>query len=144
MAEGSGTPTELGEQAVNQIGEMFKDFQRRLRNEMPSRGRWQFHGGSGGGHQIWFTIDDVYCTDAYDDWHLVVTANWYTGGCLKTPPGANDDGTYNIYDICSIHTFYVATELVGTVGRATYFYPLTGDCEPKWLLDTLCLQPECA
>ena len=107
-------------------------------------------GGGGSSSRIWFTIESVYCADSYDDWHLIVTADWSSSGCTATPPGANEDGTYNIYDVCSIRLFYVPEWLDGTVdgvpkkGSATYMYPLTGYCEPKWMLDTICGTPECA
>jgi hypothetical protein len=100
---------------------------------------------SGGGHHIWFTIDEVYCEDAHDDWHLIATPNWYTRGCTATPPGADEyTGQVKVYDICDIHGYYNADELPGSKGRATYMYPLDGECEPRWILDTLCKQPECA
>lgn len=103
-------------------------------------------GGSGGGHTIWFTIESVLCpdTDYVTETTLVVTATWYTAGCSKTPPGANDDGTYNIYDLCSYLNGLTPADLAGGTGRATYMYPLTGDCEPRWIIDDLCPQPECA
>lgn len=106
----------------------------------------RFAGGvGGGGHSIWFTIESVLCpdTDYVDETTLVVTATWYTAGCSKTPPGANYDGTYNVYDICNYLHGLEPTELIGTTGRATYHYPLTGYCEPRWLIDDLCYQPQC-
>jgi hypothetical protein len=105
----------------------------------------QIGSGGGGGHTIWFTIEDVLCpeTDYTEETILVVTAEWYTGGCTGTPPDANYDGTYNVYDICNYLYGLTPTELIGTKGRATYHYPLTGYCEPKWLIDDLCAQPEC-
>lgn len=101
--------------------------------------------GGGGGHSIWFTIDDVLCpdTDYVDEQTLVVTAEIYTGGCNKTPPGANYDGTYNVVDYCSEFNGLTPTELVGTRGKASYGYPLTGYCEPKWYIDFLCGLPQC-
>jgi hypothetical protein len=109
-------------------------------------GEWvALPGGSGGSHTIWFTIDSVLCPDAdyVDESTLVVNATWYTNGCEKTPPGANEDGTYNVYDICNYLSGMTPADLVGTTGRATYHYPLTGYCEPRWLIDDLCAQPEC-
>lgn len=107
----------------------------------------RFAGGSGGGgtHEIWFTIDSVLCpdTDYVAEETLVVTADIYSGGCSKTPPGANDDGTYNVYDFCSEFNGLTPSELVGTRGKASYGYPLTGDCEPKWYIDFLCGLPQC-
>jgi hypothetical protein len=101
--------------------------------------------GGGGGNTIWFTINALLCplTDYVDESVLVVTAIWYTGGCSEIPPGANDDGTYNVYDLCNYLSGLVESDLVGTVGRATYHYPLTGYCEPQWIIDDLCAQPEC-
>ncbi len=101
--------------------------------------------GGGGSHSIWFVIDDVLCpdTDYVDEETLVVTAEIYTGGCSKTPPGANYDGTYNVYDYCSEFNGLTPTELIGTRGKASYGYPLTGYCEPRWYIDFLCGLPQC-
>jgi hypothetical protein len=137
----------FGETAAKQIAKTVREVSRRTVNEMPQRGRWHGRrGGSGGGHTIWFTITDVLCpeTDYVAETTLVVTATWYTAGCSKTPPGANDDGTYNVYDLCSYLSGLTVDDLTGGVGRATYHYPLTGDCEPRWIIDDLCPSPECA
>lgn len=136
----------FGETAAKQIAKTVREVARRTVNEMPQRGRW--HGrkrGSGGGHSIWFTIESVLCpdTDYVTEETLVVTAEIYSGGCTKTPPGANDDGTYNVYDFCSEFNGLTPSELVGTRGKASYGYPLTGDCEPKWYIDFLCGLPQC-
>ena len=103
-------------------------------------------GGSGGGHTIWFTISDVLCpdTDYVAETTLVVTATWYNQSCTGTPPGANYEGTYDVYDLCSYLNGLTPTDLMGGTGRATYHYPLTGTCTPKWIIDDLCPQPECA
>jgi hypothetical protein len=136
---------EWTKKAIDEQGKLNREVIRRMKNEGPHRARWQFQGGSGGGHTIWFTVTDVLCpdTDYVAETTLVVTATWYTAGCSKTPPGANDDGTYNVYDICNYLDGLTSTDLVGTTGRATYHYPLTGECVPKWLIDDLCAQPEC-
>lgn len=101
--------------------------------------------GSGGGHTIWFTIDEVLCpeTDYVAETTLVATATWYTGGCSKVPPGAEYGGEYYVYDQCNYLYGLTPGDLVGTTGRATYHYPLTGTCTPKWIIDDLCAQPEC-
>jgi hypothetical protein len=100
----------------------------------------------GSSHTIWFTIDDVLCPgiDYVDETTLIVTAEWYTGGCSKTPPGATYEGTYEVYDVCSYLNGLTPTDLIGTKGRATYHYPLTGYCEPRWIIDDLCASAECA
>lgn len=138
----------FGETAAKQIAKTVREVSRRTVNEMPQRGRWHGRrgGSSGGGHTIWFTIDSVLCpeTDYVAETTLVVTATWYTAGCNKIPPGANDDGTYNVYDLCSYLQGLTPADLVSGTGRATYHYPLTGDCEPRWIIDDLCPQPECA
>jgi hypothetical protein len=102
-------------------------------------------GGSGGGHTIWFTISDVLCpeTDYVSETTLVVTATWYNLICTGTPPGAEYGGDYYVYDICNYLSGLTPQDLVGTTGRATYMYPLTGACTPKWIIDDLCAQPEC-
>ncbi len=135
----------FGETAAKQIAKTVREVTRRTVNEMPQRGRWQQHRGSGGGHTIWFIIDSVLCplTDYVAEKTLVVTATWYTGGCSKVPPGANEDGTYNVYDLCQYLRGLAVADLLNGVGRATYHYPLTGACEPRWIIDDLCPQPEC-
>lgn len=136
----------LSDKAAAEIAKTVREVSRRMMNERGHRGRWQFHGGSGGGHTIWFTIDSVLCpeTDYVAETTLVVTATWYTAGCNKIPPGANDDGTYSVYDLCSYLQGLTPADLVSGTGRATYHYPLTGTCEPRWIIDDLCPQPECA
>jgi|694.fasta_scaffold00458_52 hypothetical protein len=105
----------------------------------------QVGGGSGGGHTIWFTIDSVLCpeTDYVDETTLVVTATYYNQSCTGTPPGSEYGGEYYVYDICNYLSGLTPQDLVGTTGRATYHYPLTGYCEPRWIIDDLCAQPEC-
>jgi hypothetical protein len=101
--------------------------------------------GGGGGHTIWFTIDSVLCplTDYVEETTLVVTATYYNQSCTGTPPGAEYGGEYYVYDICNYLYGLTPQDLVGTTGRATYMYPLTGACTPKWIIDDLCAQPEC-
>lgn len=106
----------------------------------------QVGGGSGGGHKIWFTIVDVLCpdTDYVEEVTLVVEAMYYMAGCGSVPPGANYDGTYDVFDVCNYLNGLTETDLIGTVGKATYMYPLgSGYCEPKWIIDDLCASPEC-
>ncbi len=137
----------LSDKAAAEIGKTVREVARRMMNEQPHRGRWQFHGGSGGGGEtIWFEIVSVLCpgVDYVEENTLVVNATWYTGGCSKVPPGSNDDGTYDVYDLCQYLNGMIAADLVGTIGRATYHYPLSGACEPRWILDDLCHIPECA
>ena len=102
-------------------------------------------GGSGGGHTIWFTIEEVLCpeTDYVAETTLVVTPTWYNRSCTGTPPGAEYGGEYHVYDLCNYLYGLTPSDLVGTTGRASYMYPLTGACEPKWIIDDLCAQPEC-
>jgi hypothetical protein len=136
----------FGETAAKQIAKTVREVARRTVNEMPQRGRWQQHrGGSGGGHEIWFTITDVLCpdTDYVSETTLVVTATYYNQSCTGTPPGSNDDGTFDVYDLCGYFSYYTAAELVGKTGRAGYYYPLTGSCDPKWIVEDLCGETQC-
>jgi hypothetical protein len=103
-------------------------------------------GGSASSHKIWFTIDDVLCplADYVDEVTLVVTAFMYNAGCNKVPPGANYDGTYDVFDVCSYLDGIDSASLIGTVGKATYMYPIgDGYCEPKWVIDDICAAPHC-
>lgn len=135
----------LSDKAAAEIGKTVREVARRMMNEKPDRGRWQFHGGSGGGHTIWFEISQVLCpgTDYVEETTLVVTPTWYTGGCNKTPPGATYEGTYEVFDICNLLRGLTPTDLEGGTGKATYMYPLSGYCEPRWIVDEVCPQPEC-
>lgn len=113
----------------------------------------RFSGGGGTAtHQMWFTIQEVVCPDGYEVTQktLKVVPLWYTGGCGQVPPGREYDGTWHVYDICQYLKDQVDSELPGTIGRATYFYPYTADdydpppCVPAWILADLCHQPECS
>jgi len=103
-------------------------------------------GGSSGSHHMWFTIDSVICDPYGSDTTLIVTPTWYTGGCDKRLPGQDDYGQIEVIDICSILSFYTADFLEsGVTGRATYMHPRgDGYCEPAWIVDAICGQPECA
>jgi len=101
--------------------------------------------GGGGGDQILFHVVDVHC---YPE--LSVTAEWThsSGGCNSDPPGADPyTGHVEIFDSC-IFAYYTKDYLIngndgyGATGRATYWYP-RGDCEGKWIVDSICGQPEC-
>ncbi len=136
----------FNKEGYEEYKQIAREVSRRVMNDKPHRGRWQQKEQGGGGHTIWFTIDDVLCPGVdYDvtEETLVVTADWYAAGCSKTPPGANEDGTYNVYDFCTGFNGLTPNELIGTKGKATYAYPLTGACEPRWMIDFLCGLPQC-
>ena len=141
-----------GQTAAKQIAKTVREVARRTVNEKPRRGRWQQQrGSSGGGHTMWFTIVDVLCPDGYEitEKALVVVPTWYTGACGVVAPGANYEGTFYVYDHCGYLLDQVDEDLIGTAGRATYFYPYTSDpydvpeCLPRWILSDLCSIPEC-
>lgn len=95
----------------------------------------------GGGDQILFRVVDVVC---YPE--LYVTAEWthYTGGCDSDPPGADPyTGYVDIYDSCVLAYYTVDFLLSGATGRATYWYT-RDDCVGKWIVDSICGQPECS
>ncbi len=133
----------VGSWEIEEGGDKFVVFGRHDFSERALVGR--FNGGSGGGHTIWFVIEDMLCpeTDYVDEETLVVTVEYYTGGCSKTPPGANYDGSYNIYNYCGQFVGLTRDDLIGTKGKATYAYPLDGYCTPLWFVDFLCAQPQC-
>jgi len=109
----------------------------------------RFTGGGGGTHEIWFEIISVYCPSETET-ILTVNPTWYTGGCTAAIPGADSYGYVEVYDVCSTLDYYTAIWLDGSVdgitkhGRATYMYPRTGTCTPRWLVDQICESPECA
>lgn len=107
-------------------------------------GEWVVDTASGGtGHHIWFETVEVIC-DADNTMSLKVIPIWYTGGCTTAIPGEDSYGEIDVIDPCSILQLYTAEFLeAGAIGRATYMYPRNGYCEPEWLLDTICGQPEC-
>lgn len=133
----------VGSWEIEEGGDKFVVFGRHDFSERALVGR--FNGGSGGSHSIWFTIESVLCPeiDYVDETTLVVTPTWYTGGCNKTPPGATYEGTYEVFDICNLLRGLTPTDLEGGTGKATYMYPLSGYCEPRWIVDEVCPQPEC-
>jgi len=100
-------------------------------------------GGSGGTHEIWFTIISVECVSP-TKMILTVQPTYYTGGCTAAIPGEDSYGYVEVEDVCEILAFYTAADLVGRTGRATYMYPRSDYCTPKWLVDTICGTPECA
>ena len=106
-------------------------------------------GGTGGTHEIWFTIISVECVSA-TEMILTVNPTWYTGGCTAAIPDADSYGYVEVHDPCEMLLYYRPEWLDGTedgipkTGRATYMYPRTGDCIPLWLVDTICGTPECA
>jgi hypothetical protein len=112
----------------------------------------RFGSVGGGGETMWFTIQEVLCPNDYDvlENTLVVAPLWYTGDCGKNPPGSNGDGTWDVYDFCNYLSGQVFEELIGTTGRATYFYPFTSDpydpppCVPRWIISDLCAATECS
>lgn len=106
------------------------------------RGVWTAVGGST--DSVWFTIDESICADSYDERRLLATPDWSTGGCNTAIPGIDSyTGQITIYDICNVLSYYTDDGLPGLVGRATYMYPRTGGCTPKWIVDTICGETEC-
>lgn len=102
-------------------------------------------GGGGGGHRIWFDITAVTCNEDLTK-TLTVTVTYFTGGCTESIPGEDEYGNVIVEDICGILNYYTETwlESGGIKGSATYVYPRSGYCEPKWIVDNVCGQPECA
>jgi hypothetical protein len=135
--------TVFGKTAVEQLARAVRDNEHRMMLPRGHRGRWQFHGGTGGTHEIWFTIISVECVSA-TEMILTVNPTWYTGGCDAAIPDADSYGYVTVEDVCETLLFYTAVWLVGKTGRATYMYPRTGTCTPKWLVDYICGTPECA
>jgi len=103
----------------------------------------KFTGGGGGAPRIWFTIVSVECVSA-DEIILTVEPTWFTGGCTAAIPDEDSYGYVLVEDVCQILQYYTAEWLVGKTGSATYMYPRSGYCEPKWLVDEICGQPSCA
>jgi hypothetical protein len=103
-------------------------------------GRIQSAGGAG--ESIWFTVDEGPVCDPYGEPYLLVTAERYTGGCGKTPPYAEYGGQYKVYQWCP-NDFGPEGSMGGTKGKASLSWPLEGYCEPKWMLDYTCYEPDC-
>ncbi len=139
-------PTVFGPKATEQIAKTVREVSRRMMLPRGERGRWQFHGGGGGGSwSIWFTIDEVLCQerDYVDETILVVTVNRHTGPCGTEAPGADSYGLYHVYAFCENDLAGLTEEdLLGTKGKATYD-PSDNECAGKYLIDFLCAQPEC-
>ena len=107
--------------------------------------RWEVLGQAvGGSRRIWFTIVSVECVGYTGEMILTVDPTWYTGGCDVPIPGEDGYGYLLVEDVCETLAFYIPEELVGATGSATYMFPRTGVCEAKWLVDDICVVPECA
>ena len=142
MAENS--PQAFGPAAAEQYKKIAREVMRRMMNDRPHRGRWQqYHGTGDGAKRIWFTIESVDC-DPDGTKVLGVSATWFTGGCTQPIPGEDDYGLIDVEDICSILKPYSESQRLGGTGSATYMYPREGYCDPMWLVDDICVIPDCA
>lgn len=137
-------PTVFGPKATAQIAKTVREVSRRMMNQAPKRQRWHGRPAGGNGHHIWFTVISVACDPDTSAKTLTVEVTWYTGGCTAPVPGADSYGYVEVEDVCSILEFYTAEDLPTMTGRATYMFPRSGECVPKWLVDTICEGPECA
>ena len=108
----------------------------------------RFAGGTGGGSQrIWFVIREVECDIYTGAKILFVEVKEYTGGnCTSLVPGEDPyTGLVTVEDFCSTLSFFTAEQLLDGTGSATYFWPRgDGYCIPRWLVDDICVVPECA
>jgi hypothetical protein len=103
----------------------------------------QVGGGGGGTHRIWFTIDEVECVGTEGDKILTVYVDDYTGDCTGSIPGEDSYGRVKVYGKCSTMKLFVAEDMLDKQGSATWMFPRTGYCIPRWLVDDLCIIPTC-
>jgi len=134
----------FNEAGAEQYKKIAREVTRQMQNETPHRARWQQSRGGGGSERIWFMIDSVECDIYTGAKTLTVIPTWFTGGCTAAIPGEDSYGYVEIEDVCSTLSFFTAEQLLGGTGSATRMYPRTGTCEPKWLVDDICVVPECA
>lgn len=98
--------------------------------------------GGGSGSRIKFEIIDAFCPDDYTN-VVTIDVQWthHNIDCSE-PPGVDPyTGLIKVYDSC-ILSFFNIDDLPGLEGSATYFYPRE-TCEPLWIIDHICGQPEC-
>lgn len=136
----------LGKTGIDQIGRIVREEAARLKNPQQHRGRWlDLTSPPGSGTpSIWFEIIESICADSYDDRHLIVLPTWATSGCTRSLPGEDEyDGTIAVYDVCNTFGYFTDAELPGKIGRATYMYPRSGYCTPRWIVDEICGETEC-
>ncbi len=100
-------------------------------------------GSSGGCHRIWFTIYEVECVGSDGDKIITVDVDDYTGSCAGAIPGEDSYGRVKVYGKCSTMRLFVAENMLDKQGSATWMYPRTGYCVPRWLIDDLCIIPTC-
>lgn len=116
----------LGDEAVAEIAKTVREVSRRMMNEQPHRGRWQFHGGgSGGVLTVRFRIVAAteYCAECY------ATARIISGppnvANPDTLPGTTFDYdaqyyTIKVYDMGEGWLNYPPEELLNMIGHATW------------------------
>lgn len=102
--------------------------------------------GGGGGDQILFRVVDVICGS---ETSVIVEWTHFTGGCNLEPPGGDPyTGYITVFDSCILGYYTVdfllsGADGYGATGRATYWYP-RNECVGRWIVDSICGQPECA
>lgn len=124
---------------INLIGNADAEFPEQVPRDIGSRG--------GGGDQILFRVVDVVC--GAGSTHVIAEWTHFTGGCDAEPPGTDPyTGYVEIFDSC-VFGYYTVDFLLsgsdgyGATGRATYWYT-RDDCVGRWIVDSVCGQPECA
>jgi len=138
----------FNEAGAEQYKKIAREVTRQMQNETPHRARWQqSRGGGGGSQRIWFVIREVECDIYTGAKILFVEVKEYTGGnCTSLVPGEDAyTGLTPVEDFCSTLSFFTAEQLLDGTGSATYFWPRgSGYCLPRWLVDDICVVPECA
>jgi hypothetical protein len=138
----------LGDEAVAELAKTVREVSRRMMNEQPHRGRWQFHGG-GSGKSCNTVRFQVLVADPLTRTALcVITARPY--GCgVNDIPGTLVSG--QAIEVCDPGgCFFNETNppLVGREGWASYMMPVQGStwCQqnpyygmlPEWEVFSLC------
>jgi hypothetical protein len=110
---------QLSDKAVEQLDKTVREVARRMMNERQRRGRWQWHGGGGGTHEVWATIDSVEC-DEYTSQieYVMATPTYYTGGCnADAIPGIDSYGMIRVEAVCPDDVDGILDEAEQLVGK---------------------------
>ena len=108
----------LGDKAIEQVAQTVREVSRRIRNETPERGRWQFHGGGGAirwGKVVGTSGCGVYSVELGTVGNASASGSEGCSGCGTVASSGTSD--------CSIEINYPASRVIGSGVFVTAYDP---------------------